>query len=338
MSEFTDSRSRPGARLNTGTDDRELFLTEAGGLILTAWEEVNDYQELTWEKTITQGKADTFPIIGRKRNGTDHQAGEVILGGTMEHNDIEVTVDQPVVDSIFTAEIDRLMNHYDVMAPYMTQLGQSLSTLYDSRVARMHILASRVIVRPYGQQATTWADGGAPLPNGYFHADVFTDPAQMEAAGFAAQGWISRFDIGGGPRSYRMGHAQMLLLSKYSPLDEKQWTGTSNRANATVGKLAGLQVMGTNHIPRTNVTTGLTKYQGDFSMTMGHISNKMAVATLNLRGMKFTVLDKPDRLGTLMIVSRVNGHGILRGECSFEVATTDITSLRGTNHPDKDLL
>lgn len=337
MNEFTDARSRPGARLDSGTDDRELFLTEAGGVVLSAWEEANDYQALTWEKTITQGKADTFPIIGRKRNPSEHEPGDVILGGTMEHNDVEITVDKAVVDAIFTAEIDRLMLHYDVMQPYMTQLGQSLSTLYDSRVARMHILASRVTARPYGQQYATWDLGGGPLPNGYFDSNVDTDPAKMEDAGFAAAGWIRRFDIGGGPMSYRLPHAQYLLLSKYSPLDEKQWTGSSNRANASVGKLAGLQVMATNHIPRTNITTGLAKYQGDFSDVVGHISNRMAVGTLNLRGMKLVMKDQPERLGTLLIVSRINGHGILRAECSFEVATSDVTSLRGTNHPDKAL-
>jgi len=337
MSEHTDARSRPGARLDTGTNDRELFLTEAGGVVLTAWEEANDYQSLTWEKTITQGKSDTFPIIGRKRDGEEHAPGEVILGGTMEHNDVEVTVDNAVFDAIFTAEIDRLMLHYDTMAPYMTQLGQSLSTLYDARVARMHIQASRVTTRTYGV-GKLYSAGGAPLPNGYFHADVLTDPAKMEEAGFAAAGWMRRFEIAGGSYSYRTGHAQYLALSKYSPLDEKQWTGSSKRAEATVGKLAGLQVMATNHIPRTNVTTGLAKYQGDYSDVMGHVSSKMAVATLNLRGMKLVMKDQPERLGTLLIVSRINGHGILRSECSFEIATSDITGARGANHPDKDLL
>jgi hypothetical protein len=337
MSEHTDARSRPGARLNTGTDDRELFLTEFGNLVLESWEEGNDYESLTYTRNITQGKADTFPIIGRKRDAMEHEPGEIILGGSIEHNDIEISLDKMVVDAVFVAEVDELMNHYDVMRPYATQLGQSLSTMYDRRVAIMHILASRVTDRPYGRDKANYRLGGGPLPNGYFHADVLTDPAHMEAAAFAAVQWIRQFDVGGGPLSYRMGWAQYLALSKYSSLDNKQWSGNSNRGQGTAGPLAGIAIKATNHIPRTNVTTGLAKYQGNFTNVMGHISNQMAVGTLARRGLRVVMKDQADRLGTLLIASKFNGHGKLRPECAFEVATTDSTSLRGSNHPDKDL-
>ncbi len=333
MSDYTDARSRPGQKLNTGTDDRELFMREFGDMVLQAWEETNEYEGLTWTKNITQGKADTFPIIGRKRNATEHTPGEIILGGKIEHNEIEISLDRIVVDSVFVAEIDELLNHYDVMAPYARQLGESLSTTYDRRVAIMHILASRVTTRPYGA-GLTFEQGAGPLPNGYFHADVDTDPAHMEAAAFAAVEWIKRFDLGGGPIEYRLGWAQYLALSKYSTIDSTQWSGSGNRAAGKVGLVAGIQPKGTNHIPRSNITTGLQKYQGNFTATVGHIGNRMAVGTLARRGMKVVMKEQEDRLGTLLIASKFNGHGILRAECSFEVAESDITSLRGSSHPD----
>lgn len=333
MSEFTDARSRPGQKLNTGTDDRALFLTEFGDMVLQAWEETNNYESLTWTKTITQGKADTFPIIGRKRDAQEHNPGEIILGGKIEHNEIEITLDKILVDSAFVAEIDQLLNHYDVMAPYARQLGESLSTTYDRRVAIMHILASRVTTRPYGI-GTLAAAGGGPLPNGYFDSAVGTDPAKMEAAAFEAVEWIKRYDIGGGPLSYRIGWGQYLALSKYTTIDKTQWSGSGNRSTGQVGLIAGIQPSATNHLPKTNITTGMLKYQGDFTGVIGHIGNKMAVGTLARRGMKVVMKEQEDRLGTLLIASKFNGHGILRAECSFEVATTDTTSLRGASHPD----
>jgi hypothetical protein len=334
--EYTASRSRPGARLDTGTDDRELFLVEFGGILLQAYDETNDYQDLSFTKAITQGKADTFPIIGRKRDATEHEPGERILGGTVEHNDIEITLDKMMVDSIFIADIDELMNHYSVMAPYANQLGQSMSTLFDRRAAIMHILASRTTDRPYGV-GKLYVDGGGPLPNGYFDADVATDPAKLESAANQALQWIKLFDIGGGALSYRMGWGQYILMSKYTPLDSKQWTGTSNRAQGTTGMIGGIMPKPTNHIPRANITTGLAKFQGNFSGVVGHISNMMAVGTLTRRGLTTRVVDQPDRLGTLMLVSQFNGMGRLRPECSFEVATSDVTSLRGASHPDAAL-
>lgn len=333
MSEFTDARSRPGQKLNTGTDDRALFLTEFGDMVLQAWEETNAYESMTWTKNISQGKADTFPIIGRKRDATEHEPGEIILGGKVEHNEVEVSLDKIVVDSAFIAEIDELLLHYDIRAPYARQLGESLSTVYDRRVAIMHILASRVTVRPYGQSLLAVA-GGGPLPNGFFDSTVDTDPAKMEDAAFAAVEWIKRYDIGGGPLEYRLGWGQYLKLSKYSTIDKTQWSGSGNRSQGTVGLIAGIQPSANNHIPNTNITSGVAKYQGDFRDVVGHIGNKMAVATLARRGMKVAMSEQEDRLGTLLIASKLNGHGILRAECSFEVATSDITTVRGSAHPD----
>jgi len=98
-------------------------------------------------------------------------------------------------------------------------------------------------------------------------------------------------------------------------------TGSGNRASGTVGQIAGIAVKGVNHIPNTNVTTGNVKFQGNFTTTVGHIGNEMAVATLNRRGLKVVMKEQDDRLGTLLIASKFCGHGILRPECSFEVAT-----------------
>ena len=325
MSEYTDARSRPGQKLNTGTDDRQMFLVEFGDLVLQAWEETNNYEATTFTKNITQGKADTFPIIGRKRDAKEHVPGEIILGGRIEHNEVEITLDRMLVDSVFVAEVDELMNHYNIMEPYARQLGESLSTTYDRRVAIMHILASRETVRPY--------DGG-PVPNGYFHANVATDPAHLVNAAFAAVEFIRRFDVGGGPLFWKLPHAQQLLLARYQPIDSVQWSGEASIASGTTGRIAGLVPEGTNHIPRTNITTGLSKYQGDFSNVVGHIGNRMAVGTLARRGLKVVMKDQADRLGTLMIASKFNGHGKLRCECSFEIATSDVTGVRGANHPD----
>ncbi len=117
--------------------------------------------------------------------------------------------------------------------------------------------------------------------------------------------------------------AQYLVLARYSGIEAYPvTTGTGNRASGTVGKIAGTTPQPTNHIPNTNVTTGPTKFRGDFSTTIGHISNQMAVGTLNSRGLKVVIDQQPDRFGTLLIASRFCGHGILRAETAFEVVTT----------------
>lgn len=319
MSEFTDARSRPGARLNTGTDDRELWLTEFAGMTLEAWAETNDYENLTYKRSIDHGKADEFPIIGRKRDATEHTPGESIIGGTIESNDKTITVDKILADAVFIAEIDRLLSHYDFSGPYARQLGESLSTAYDRRVAIMHILASRVTVADYT---------GGPVPSYYYSATVKTDPSKLEEAAFAAIQYIKERDISGAGLSFRLPWAQQLLLARYSgfqggvPGSAVSVFNMNGRATGESPQMAGLTVRGTNHIPNTNITSGNDKYRGDFTTCVGHISNEMAVGTLNVRGLRVVMKEQEERLGTLLIASKLTGHGILRPECSFEIATT----------------
>lgn len=315
VSEYTDSVSRPGRNLDSGSDDRALFLTEFGGKVLLAYNEVMDYQSLRYVRNITQGKADSFPIIGRKRDAVDHNPGELILGGTIEHGEVVITLDQMLVDAAFIAEVDELMAHYDLMNPYTTQLGQSLGSTTAKRLAIMHILASR-------DDGSTLPEG-IPAPSYYFHANIKTDGAKLEEGIFSAVEFMRENDMSGMSPKAMLPHQQVLLLARYAGIEGGPvTTGSGNRASGQVGQIGGISVQGTNHIPSTNITTGLTKYQGDFTTTAGHVSSGMAVGSLERRGLRVVMKQQDERLGTLMIASMFNGHGKLRPECSFELATT----------------
>jgi hypothetical protein len=86
LSDYTDAASRFGKKAGTG-DDRALFLQEFGGLVIQTYDEAMDYMDLRFVKNITEGKADSFPIIGRKRDASEHVPGELILGGSVESNE-----------------------------------------------------------------------------------------------------------------------------------------------------------------------------------------------------------------------------------------------------------
>ncbi len=313
MSDYTDALSpRPGYKGLAGTDDRELFLKEFGQMVLEAWDETNTFENHCNTQSIGSGKSWQFPIIGRKRDAEDHIPGEVILGGGIENQEVEVTLDQMMVDSAFVAEIDALMASYSLSAPYARQLGESLSTTSDKRAAIMHVLASRVATAPYTN---------GPIPSYYYDAALKTDPSKLEEWFFAAVQYIAENDIGGGEVRGFIPWQQYLLMSKYSDLDSVATSGSANRSMAKIGPIAGIFATGSNHIPKTDITTGLTKYRGNFSTTVGFISNPQAVAKLKRRSMRVTISDKDDRLGTLMIASKLEGYGALRPECSFEGAT-----------------
>lgn len=314
MSAYTDAASRSGQRNFTG-DDRALFLTGFGGLVITAYMEAMDYQNLRWVKSITSGKSDLFPIIGRKRDAAEHEAGELILGGKIEHDDIEITVDKMIFDAVFIPEIDELLNHIEVRGPYAQQIGQSLGSLTAKRIAIMHILASRdTDFRP-----------GQPAPSYAFDANMKTSATAIETAAFAAQQYFMENDFSGFGPELRLKPQQYLLCARNLGLQStdagRPEAGSGDRVNATVGKIGGITPVATNHIPTTNITTGLAKYQGNFTTTVGHISSRMAVGTLDRKPITITMKEQAERLGTIIIGSKLDGHGKLRSECSFELAT-----------------
>lgn len=310
--EHTSAASRLGQRGLAG-DDLALFLRRSSGFLLEAWTEINDFEGFFFSKSVQSGKSELFPVIGRKREAIEHVPGEIILGGKIEHNEVEITLDPILVDSVFIPEIDELLNHYDAQAAYMRQLAESLSTTYDRRAVTMGVLSSRVTVPPYT---------GGPLPGAAItHLNMATDMAQLEQAFYTAVQNMKEDDVSGAKPVAFLRWAQYLALARYTGIDAEVTTGSGNRANATVGLVGGIQPRATNHLPSTNVTTGNTKYRGNFTKTVGLIANEMAVGVLNLRGMKLQLTPQPDRLGSLLIASKAVGMGILRPECARELGT-----------------
>jgi len=309
---YTDIDPRPGQKGAAGSDDRELFLKQFGQMVLEAWQESNTFETAVHQQTIGAGKSWQFPIIGRKRDAVEHTPGDQITGGGVENQEVTIDLDNMLVDSVFIAEIDTLMASYSLSAPYASQIGESLSTTFDKRAAITFVKASRITTAPYT---------GGPVPSYFYDAAIKTDPAKLEEGFFAAVEYIKENDVGGGEVRGYLPWQQVLMLAKYAGLDSKFTTGTGNRGQATIGPIAGIGVVGSNHIPKTNIATGLTKYQGNFTTTAGFIANPQAVGLLNRRGLRVTITDKEDRLGTLIIGSRFCGFGPLRAECSFELAT-----------------
>jgi hypothetical protein len=69
------------------------------------------------------------------------------------------------------------------------------------------------------------------------------------------------------------------------------------------------------------VTTGPTKYQGDFTKTAGVIFQKGAAGTVKLLDVALESEYMVSRQGTLIVAKYAVGHGELRPECAIELAT-----------------
>lgn len=294
-----------------GSDDRELFARNFADDVIQAWDETFDFKGESYVDTIDSGKSKVFPTMGKKRDAVDHIPGEEIRGGAGDHNEIEISLDHFVTDSVFIPEIDELMARYNLAAPFTKQLGQSLAAVQNFRIISMMIQASR-------RTEPTVPNG--PTGGFYFHADMLTDASKLEDAAYGGAEDIRVKDVGGGMPKFWMPWKQYLLLARYTGIDTVDTSGSGDRAKGEVGLVGGIPPRGTNSLPqRANYTTGLAKYRADFTNTVGIIANSLAVGTLKRRGIKTVIKPKDERLGTLIIASMLEGHGMYHGECAYEV-------------------
>ena len=115
--------------------------------------------------------------------------------------------------------------------------------------------------------------------------------------------------------------AQYYLLAQNTTVINQWFGGQGAYAEGTVLKVGGLTIVKTNALPRTNVTTGVAAYQGNFANTVGLVMNKQAVGTVKLMDLAMESEYDIRRQGTLMLAKYAVGHGVIRPECAVELKT-----------------
>jgi hypothetical protein len=82
-----------------------------------------------------------------------------------------------------------------------------------------------------------------------------------------------------------------------------------------------MEIVKTNNLPQTNVVSGPTAYQGNFTTTIGLAMQKQAVGTVKLMDLAMEMEYSARHQGTLLVGKYALGSDILRPECAVEVKT-----------------
>jgi hypothetical protein len=121
------------------------------------------------------------------------------------------------------------------------------------------------------------------------------------------------------------------LLAETTKVLNRDWGGSGVYADGKVLKVAGVQILKSNNVPSTNITSVTpgenNTYIGDFSNTIGIAVQRAAVGTVKLKdlsvqqsGPDFNVMYQ----STLMVAKYAVGHGILRPACAIELTATPV--------------
>lgn len=313
--------SRLGLVNNTGNATDALFLKVFAGEVLTAFRKATIFEGLHTVRTISSGKSAQFPIIGLASTAY-HTPGTMLTGSQIKHAEAVVNIDDKLVSQVFLADIDEAKNHYDVRSQYSVEMGNALAYRFDQNVAAMIAKAARTATNfntdlPGGTQINITAASKAAITGAQLATTLFSAAQKMDENNLPQDG---RYCV--------LPPAQYYKLVQETNVINRDWGGQGAYADGTVLRVAGIDIVMSNHLPTTNrsaVTGENNAYNADFTNSVGLIFNKQAVGTVKLMDLKMEQTGSDVHAlwqGTFMVGSMALGTNVLRPDCAIEITTS----------------
>jgi len=209
------------------------------------------------------------------------------------------------------------MNHYDVRSIYSTQLGEALANEFDRNVHIVGLKAAREAAGTLFPEHP----GGAQKIN----ADYGTVGETLADGMFEAAQVLDEKDVPEGDRYMTVRPAQYYLMAQTTKVLNRDWGGRGSYADGEVLNVAGINIVKSNNLPNTNITTNPSgaenDYTGDFSNTVGLVHHRTAMGTVKLLDLAMENEWQIARQGYLMLAKFAMGHDYLRPEAAVELAT-----------------
>ncbi|MFA7168236.1 MAG: phage capsid protein [Sphaerochaetaceae bacterium] len=308
--------SRLGQINGAGAVDA-LFLKLFAGEVLTSFEQTQVMMDKHQVRTITHGKAAQFPVMGRA-DAYYHTPGEEILGGKIKHAERVITIDELLIAPTFIANIDEAKNHYDVRSVYTREMGAKLANTMDKHVLQTAVKAAR---SPATIDDPDQAGGSTIYGVDHTSGDALAE-AMFEAARILDEKFVPEDQ-----RYLFVRPAEFYAMARSTKILNRDWGGEGSYAGGNVIRVAGITIVKTNNLPKTNIQAGTLeagtndKYAGDFTNTVGLIMHPSAVGTVKLLDLGLESEYQISRQGTLMVAKYAVGHGVLRPEAAVELSS-----------------
>lgn len=308
--------NRTGQADNAGDPDA-LFLTVWAGEVLNAFAERNVALSRSTVRTIPSGTTAQFPATW-KAGAAYHTPGVELTGSLIPNNERLISIDDLLVSDVALDILDNAKAHADYRGEYTKQTGAALARAMDKNLQQVGLLAARAAATVAG------GNGGTSITD----ADALTQTvAGIDSLVGSIFDIAQNFDEKDVPADERFVFLKPqefynLISLATRPASRDYGAPTSGDfAAGTVQMIAGLQIVSTNNLPQSNITTGPAAYQGDFSNVAALGWHRSAVGTVKLLDLA-TEMEYSVRHQAWLIVSKYAvGHGILRPEAAAEVVT-----------------
>ncbi len=293
-------------------DVKSLFLKVFTGEVMTTFAETNVVLPYVRQRTIASGKSASFAIVG-KAQAAYHTPGTEIVGKNIAANEVVITIDDLLIADTFISNIDEAMNHYDVRSIYSTELGRVLANTLDKHLLQLGVLAARSGARITGETGGTSITAAGSTSDQLI--DALFDAAQV----------FDEKDVAMDDRVAFMRPAQYYALAHNTKILNKDWGGAGAYADGTALRVAGIELVKTNHLPSAVVADGSlnagtgNKYAGDFTGVQALVMQKGAIGTVKLMDLAMESEYDMRRQGNLMLAKYAMGHGVLAPQAAIEI-------------------
>lgn len=223
-------------------------------------------------KTLAPGQnGDKFKLRGQSAEAVEHHtAGQDTTGGTVTNDSVTCEVDRPIYKQLNLDWMDLKMANWDELGPAVRECTRHVAERLDYRAYRLAILNARVAavtnVHNGGNRVERAVSGGV-FATAYPTSS--TGSANFEADCYSLARLWDEDDIPEQGRELHIAPAMREVVTGYS-------TKLTNRDYSTemiarygdrfLGTIAGFNIIKTNHLPSTNITTDLSKYNGNFAV------------------------------------------------------------------------
>lgn len=310
-------------QINAAGDVDALFLKVFAGEVLTSFEDENVALPRTQVRTISSGKSAQFPSTGRV-GAEYHVPGTEITGLSLNSAETVITIDDLLISHGFIANIDEAKQHYDYRSIFSSEMGKALANQMDKHLLQVGVLAARatnvVTGEPGGSVILTSEPGLPSTPN------LATNGDHIAEALFLAAQKLDEKNVPEDERYAFVRPAQYYALAKSTRNLNTDWGGKGSWSEGEVLRIAGFEIVKTNHLPNTDMSaaTGVAagtgnKYRGNFANTTVLCMHKSAVGTVKLLDLGMESDYDIRRQGTLLVAKYAVGHGILRPQAAVEI-------------------
>lgn len=299
---------------NLTGDAKALALKVFSGEVLTAYDQARVASRYVRNRQITAGRSAQFPVLGTSV-AEYHTPGTELAGNTVASNEVVISIDDLLISHTSIANYDEAMSHFDVRSEYSTQMGRALANTEDRQLLQLGILAARSSARITGES------GGSVITA----ATAATDSDVLIASLFSAAQKFDEKDVPQEDRVAFLKPAQYYLLAQNTKVLNKDWGGAGVYADGKVLRVAGLEIVMTNHLPTATVANGSllagsgNTYAGLYNTNVSLVLQRSALGSVTLMDLAMDSEYSARHQATFMAAKFAKGYGILNPMAAVEI-------------------